>query len=136
MALVIDRGGFIYAGRSIGSPILKVGFTTGRDPGSYIRRRYAGMVELENLVGVSDAPNAERLCHFKLKAFRFESYSSRELFVDTPPPDEIQTLFEWAATLVNHPIELREYATIHNITLEGDNRRVRLKRATFDHEDD
>jgi hypothetical protein len=136
MALVVDRGGFVYLGRSIGSPIVKVGFTTRRDPDSYIRRRYAGMMELENLIAVSDAPNAERLCHFRLKAFRYMSFNSRELFVDTPSPDEIQKLFQWAATLVNHPTELREYATIHNILLEGDShRRVRPKHEPFDHED-
>lgn len=138
MALVIDRGGFVYAGRSLGSPILKVGFTTRRDPEAYIKQRYAGLIQLDNLIAVTDAPNAERLCHFKLKPFRYESFNSKELFINSPPPHEIQRLFEWAASLVNHSDQLREYASIHNITLEGDSakRWVKPKIETFDSDDE
>jgi hypothetical protein len=53
----IDRGGFIYSGRPVGSPITKVGFTR-RDPEAYIKLRYAGIVQLENLMAVTNAPNA------------------------------------------------------------------------------
>lgn len=87
-----DRGGFIYAARSIGSPIIKVGMTTCHDPAAYVRRRYAGLVRLENLMAVTDASSAERLCHFRLKPFRYKSFNSRELFIDTPPSHELQTM--------------------------------------------
>ena len=117
-----DRGGFIYAGRALRSDVLKVGFTTRRDPSAYIVRRYAGLLEIENLMAVTDAPNAERLVHFALRDFRHHSYRSRELFVDCPPSHEIQEIFSWAAQLVNHPQQLREFAQLHSILLEGDSR--------------
>jgi hypothetical protein len=43
-----------------------------------------------------------------------------------------------AAALVNHPGQLREYASIHNITLEGDalKRCVKPKHETFDSDDE
>lgn len=131
----LDRTGFIYAGRALRSDVLKVGFTTARNPGAYIIRRYAGLLEIENLMAVSDAPNAERLVHFALKDFRHESYRSRELFVGCPPNHEIQETFSWAAQLVNHPLELREFAGVHGILLEGGSRRSTCKRETFDEED-
>jgi hypothetical protein len=134
----LDRGGFIYSARSVESPITKVGFTTRRDPEAYIKLRYAGLLHLEKLMAVTNAPNAERLCHHTLKPFRYHSFQSKELFWNAPPPHEIQSIFEWAAALVNRPGQLREYASIHNITLEGDTlkRWVKPKHETFDLDDD
>jgi hypothetical protein len=57
----LNRMGFIYAGRGLMSDVLKVGFTTARDPGAYIRCRYAGLLKINNPIAVTDAPNAERL---------------------------------------------------------------------------
>jgi hypothetical protein len=134
----IDRGGFIYSGRPVGSPITKVGFPTRRDPEAYIKLRYAGIIQLENLMAVTNAPNAERLCHHILKPFRYQSFQSKELFYNAPPPHEIQSIFSWAAALVNRPDQLREYASIHNITLEGDTakRWIKTKHETYDSDDE
>jgi hypothetical protein len=82
ISMEMDRGGFIYAASPLGSPILKVGLTTCRDPIAYIIRRYAGVLNVENLMAVTDAANAERLAHFALRDFRHTSFRSRELFVN------------------------------------------------------
>lgn len=131
----LSRKGFIYAGRALMSDVLKVGFTTRRDPSAYIVHRYAGLLELEALMAVTDAPNAERLVHYVLRDCRHKSFRSRELFVDCPPPHKLQKIFSWAAQLVNHPRLLREFAEVHQILLEGDSRRSTCKRETFDEED-
>lgn len=131
----MDRQGFIYAGRSLGSNVVKIGFTTRRDPSAYVVRRYAGLLEIENLMAVSNAPDAERLVHHSYRDYRHKSFRSRELFTNLPPPHEIQETFCWAAQLVNHPEQLREYANLHGILLEGDSHRVTCKLATFDEDD-
>lgn len=136
LIMELDRRGFVYAGRPLASPVLKIGFTTSRDPLSYIQRRYAGLLKLENLMAVSNAPDAERLLHFALKDYRHEGARSRELFKDCPPPHDIQALFCWAAQLVNRDVQLREFADAHGILLEGDSHRVHCKRITYDSEDD
>lgn len=135
LSMEFDRAGFIYAGRALRSDVLKVGFTTRRDPSAYIVRRYAGLLQIETLMAVTDAPNAERLVHFALRDCRHKSFRSRELFIDCPLPHKVHEIFSWAAQLVNHPQRLREFAEVHQIVLEGDSRRTTCKRETFDEED-
>jgi hypothetical protein len=116
----MNRGGFLYAGRSLGSNVSKIGFTTSSHPESYVIQRFAGLLEIQNIVAVPHARYAEKLVHFAFRDYRIESFRSRELFVDLPPAHEIQATFCWTAELVDCPAQLRAYAQEHGIRLSPD----------------
>jgi hypothetical protein len=113
----MNRGGFLYAGRSLGSNVSKIGYTTTSHPESYVIQRFTGLLEIDNIVAVSHARYAEKLVHFAFRDYRIESFRSRELFDDLPPAHEIQTTFP--AELVDCPAQLRAYAQEHGIRLSS-----------------
>lgn len=69
--------------------------TTQADPFAYIRRRYADLLEVTNVVAVENAPAVERILHGLLEPFRVPRRTGRELFAGLST-DQIQEAIEVA----------------------------------------
>ena len=131
----ISRAGFLYAGRLLlGSDVVKIGYTTSRDPAAYVRGRYAGMLDIEALMSVAHAPNAERVVHDIFAAHRHRGDAGRELFVGLTW-DRIQAGFDSAARVVASEERMIEYFYQHGLTLEGTSRMGTCNREIFDEDD-
>lgn len=61
-----------------------------------MRNRYAGLLDLENLMAVSDARAAESAVHALLGDYRLGG-DGRELFDGSLTPYAVQLAFEWGA---------------------------------------
>jgi hypothetical protein len=121
-----DMNGFIYIGLALRSNITKIAFTIRRDPAAYVLQCFEGLLEIDNLMAVSNACYAENIVHFVMRRYRIESCGLQELFVDLPPPEEMHDTLSWAAHVVDDPERLRRYVWKHGIQLlsnvEGSNR--------------
>lgn len=74
--------------------------TTQPDPGAYVRRRYAGLLELENVMAVENAATVERLVHKMLGKHRIRDGQGRELFYGLDCR-EVQEAFEACSVFFN-----------------------------------
>lgn len=129
------RAGFLYAGRLLlGSDVTKIGYTTSRDPAAYVRRRYAGIVDLEALMSVAHAPHAEKIVHKLFAGHRHHGGAGRELFVGLSW-ERIQSAFELAARVVANEERMVAYFHRHGLALEGTSRMATCTRDTFDEDD-
>lgn len=115
----VVESGFIYAARSPGSTIMKVGLTKQRDPSLYIARRYAFVLECFALMGVADANMAEKIAFQKLKPWHIRHEIFEALDWET-----VQGIFEQTAYLVADRDRCLEYCNDNNIEL------VRASRST------
>ena len=131
-----SRPGFLYCGRVLlQSKVSKIGLTTSRDPAAYVRRRYAGILDLENLIQLIDCDNGEKVVHNIFKDFRYRKDRSRELFYSLNPLD-VQEAFQYAASLVTNQQALAEYFAQNGLEMVGEStRKATCCKPYYDEED-